>query len=108
MSFLDKVKDKVEQSKAAQNEAKARRESLIISTGDVTEKYRIIDAISAYAGEKEVKNIEKVFNTAKEALKNKALQMDGDAVIFCQFQPQFDRGRLDIFVYGTLIKFITD
>lgn len=92
---------------------------LIISTGDVSGPYEIIDAIFALDSHKEsffkgAANPDEAFAGVKRQLRERCFSMGGNAVINCQFEYRVATEQgftgteqvIEIFAYGTAIKII--
>lgn len=91
---------------------------IIISTGGINRDYEIIDAIFAMDSHKEgiiaSADPNKAFEGVKTQLSNKCRSFGGDAVIDCSFEYRVAVGDsiagkkqvMEIFAYGTVVKFI--
>lgn len=68
----------------------ALSKSVVISTGDIKEPYRILDAIFAFdshsGGFFSGANPEKAFDGVKNKLRKRCRELGGDAVVNCQFE----------------------
>lgn len=91
---------------------------IIIATGQIPEKYEVIDTIfaidSSTAGFMSGVDPNKAFQAVKKQLKNSCQTLGGDAVIFCQFEYRNaladgflgKKQALEIFAYGTAVRII--
>lgn len=89
-----------------------------ISTGNINERYQIIDTIFAVDSHKEgllkAADPNKAFEKVKQNLKEKCKKLGGDAVINCEFEYRVAVGSgligskqvMEIFAYGTAIKLV--
>jgi len=92
-------------------------DDIIISTGDLKDEYEVIDAIFALDSCKEGilrgADPSKAFDKVKNKLRKKCIELNGDAVINCQFDYRVrenggllsDKEVIDIFAYGTAVYF---
>lgn len=91
--------------------------NVLITTGDIHEDYEIIDAVfaldSCQATFFKGADPNKAFDKVKEALRKKATELGGHAVINCQFEYRvaLSQGGLggskqviEIFAYGTAVR----
>ena len=96
---------------------KSDLDSVIISTGGLEQPHRIIDTIMVFDSDTSIFGLKGIdahqtFNSVKELLRERTVELGGDAVIFCQFEyrnairtgfvahaPVFE-----IFAYGTVVK----
>ncbi len=90
--------------------------NILITTGDIHEDYEIIDAVFAIdACQENLFNSadpNKAFEKVKDALRKKAEDLGGHAVINCQFEyrvtsnsaGRFKLQRVEIFAYGTAVR----
>ncbi|MBQ9313762.1 MAG: heavy metal-binding domain-containing protein [Clostridia bacterium] len=93
-------------------------EDIIISTGDINNDYEVIDAIFALDSCKEGilrgADPNKAFDKVKNKLRKKCIELDGDAVINCQFEYRIrenggfsgDKEVVEIFAYGTAVYLV--
>ena len=91
---------------------------IIITTGDLKDDYEVIDAIFALDSCKEGllrgADPSKAFDKVKNKLRKKCIELDGDAVINCQFEYRIrddggfsgDKEVVEIFAYGTAVYFV--
>lgn len=91
---------------------------IVISTGTINRDYEIIDAIFAMDSHQEAFLINadpnKAFEGVKKQLASKCRNMDGDAVIDCEFQYRVavsdglmsKKQVMEIFAYGTVVRFV--
>lgn len=89
---------------------------MILSTGDLKQKYTIVDVIFAMDSHKEgflsSADPNKAFEGVKAQLTKKCKALGGDAVINCQFEYRVAVGDglmnkkqvIEIFAYGTAVK----
>ena len=86
---------------------------ILIATGDLNEEYEIIDVIfaldSSTAGFFTGANPDAAFDNVKNQLRNRCAQLDGQAVINCQFEHRValsggNRQAVEIFAYGTAVR----
>ena len=101
-------------------EIEALTRSIVISTGDVHQNYKVIDAIFAFDSHEQgfifgQADPGKAFDGVKDQLRKKCLAQGGDAVICCQFEyrvaaadglPGKERQVFEILAYGTAIKYL--
>ena len=91
--------------------------NILITTGDIKEDYEVIDAVFALDSCKESffkgadPNV--AFDRVKNALREKAAQLGGHAVINCQFEYRVavssnafsgSKQVIEIFAYGTAVR----
>ena len=94
-------------------------DDIIITTGDLKIDYEVIDAVFALDSCKEGilwgADPSKAFEKVKNKLRKKCKELDGDAVINCQFEYRYtdtintfnvDKEVVEIFAYGTAVYFI--
>ena len=93
ITIVEQQKQIVEQQEQDFVEALERRidmSQIIISTGDINEKYKILDTImvlgSDVAGWIKGANPNQAFEMVKEQMRSIAVEKGGNAVINCQFQ----------------------
>ncbi len=92
---------------------------LPISTGNIQREYEIIDSIFALDSHKEgffsgAANPGTAFDGVKAQLRKRCSELEGDAVISCQFEYRnaladgiFGKKQaIEIFAYGTAVKYL--
>ena len=89
----------------------------ILSTGNLNQAYDVIDVVFAFDSHKEGfftgLSPDKAFDGVKEKLRNKCLELAGDAVINCQFEYRNaltdgigkKKQIIEILAYGTVVRF---
>ncbi len=106
----------------AQEDAKERASAqVIVSTGDIPQTHRVIDAVFAMDSHQEgflsAASPAKAFEGVKRQLREASLALGGDAVINCQFEYRVALGQsvfgnakqcIEIFAYGTAVKLVKD
>ncbi|MDL2306641.1 YbjQ family protein [Desulfovibrio sp. OttesenSCG-928-C06] len=112
--------ERVTNDAAAIAASKDPKNSVIISTSDLKKEYKILDTVFAIDAHQEgffagAADPAKAFNGVKEQLKTKCVNLGGNAVISCQFEYRVATGEglfggakqvMEIFAYGTVVKFI--
>jgi len=90
--------------------------NILITTGDLKEDYEVIDAVfaldSSQAGFLSGADPNKAFEKVKNALRAKASELGGHAVINCQFEYRVALAQglvgskqvIEIFAYGTAVR----
>lgn len=119
ITIVEQQKQIVEQQEQDFVEALERRidmSQIIISTGDINEKYKILDTImvlgSDVAGWIKGANPNQAFEMVKEQMRSIAVEKGGNAVINCQFQFRYavDTKMLimaqafELYGYGTVVR----
>ena len=94
--------------------------SIYVSTGDARRNYDVLDTVFALAAHEEGffknANPEKAFEGVTKQLIEKCKKLGGDAVLNCQFEYRVaakssffvgfkDKQVIEIFAYGTAVKF---
>lgn len=85
-----------------------RIKAVVLSTGDISVKYQVIDLVMTVASGVDA------FESAKEELRRLAFEKKGDAVINCQFERRitvnevlgFTSQVIELFTYGTVVKML--
>ena len=92
--------------------------NIAVSTGTVSVPYEVLDTVFAIDSSKAKwfsgADPNEAFEGVKKTLRKKASEMGGDAVIDCQFEYRNaleegmfgSKGVLEIFAYGTVVKFV--
>ena len=88
------------------------KKNIIVTSGDLKNDYEVIGMVTYYFStivQKEPKTADDIFHYVVEKLKEKAEQLDGDAIIATRFQREYiGRGYVQgstLFSYGTVVKF---
>lgn len=125
MGILDKMKELAAEGQRTLDAQKAREDEkgralaqVIVSTGDIPQAYRVIDAAFAmdshqggfFSGSA---SPAKAFEGVKRQLREASLALGGDAIINCQFEYRValgsnDKQCIEIFAYGTAVKMVKD
>ena len=93
--------------------------AIVISTGNISREYEVLDSIFALDSHKEgffSGNVDpgKAFDGVKRQLQDKCNALGGDAVISCQFEYRnaladgmFGKKQaIEIFAYGTAVRYL--
>lgn len=86
--------------------------NIIVTSGDLKNDYEVIGMVTHYFStivQKKPETAEDIFHYVVDKLKEKAKQLDGDAIISVRFQREYIGGGYvqgsTLFSYGTVVKF---